>query len=81
MYVPVPKKARPYASGPKWTAEEDAQLLRLIENGNMTWKQISDELGRSESGCRGRYTKRLSRRPLDDSIKMKVLQLYTRYAL
>ena len=47
---------------PFWSHEEDQQLLRLLRRG-LSFRAISDEIGRPIQGCKGRWNKLRERRP------------------
>ena len=65
--------------GDKWRPDEDAILLKLIQN-NLTWREIADQLpGRSEQGCMGRYSKRLRKKQVCDSNTAEIVGLYAKY--
>lgn len=64
----------------KWSAEEDAQIIRLRGEG-MKWEDISKHLpGRSAISCRLHYQNYLERRSeWDEDRKNKLARLYERY--
>lgn len=79
--------AQPHPSEPpakkkqsKWTAGEDAEIIRLRLEGNK-WEDISHQLpGRSAISCRLRFQNYLERRSeWDEEKKNKLARLYERY--
>ncbi|CAJ2508648.1 Uu.00g136740.m01.CDS01 [Anthostomella pinea] len=70
----------PVKKNSKWSAEEDAILIRLREAGTK-WKDISEELtGRSGISCRLRYQNYLVMKiEWDEERKDKLARLYERF--
>jgi len=74
----IRKKSRSQVGIPqhKWQHNEDDQLLELART-DMTWKEISDRIGRSESACTKRYYRYLITKSVDDLTRMRVVRLYS----
>ncbi|EXL67843.1 hypothetical protein FOPG_16066 [Fusarium oxysporum f. sp. conglutinans race 2 54008] len=71
---------RPSRSQDKWSAAEDALIIRL-RGRNMKWEDISRRLpGRSATACRLHYQNFLERRSKwDEERKTKLARLYERF--
>lgn len=78
--APHPAESPAKKKQSKWTADEDAEIIRHRGNG-MKWEDISKQLpGRSAISCRLRFQNYLERRSeWDEEKKNKLARLYERY--